>query len=176
MAKGYIRLHRSIEDNWVWQDKPFSKGQAWVDLLLLANHSDHKTPYGSTVIECNRGEVNRSMRHLAERWGWNRDKVRTFLHQLEADGMITLNPTTKPTTQPTAITIENYDKYQCQPTQTDQQTDHQNGQLPTSYRPVTDQLPATNNKYINVLNDFNDFNLSAEGEALWAKLRSKAGR
>lgn len=168
MAKGYIRLHRSIEDNWVWQDKPFSKGQAWVDLLLLANHTDHKTPYGSTVVECNRGEVNRSMRYLAERWGWGREKVRTFLKQLEADEMISLQPTTKPTT----ILIDNYTKYQVAQPQNRPPTD----QEPTTNRPGGGQEPTTNNKCINYINDLNDINLSAEGKALWAKLRSKAGR
>lgn len=171
MAKGYIRLYRGIQDNWVWQDKPFSKGQAWVDLLILANHSDHKSPYGDKVIECSRGEVNRSIRYLAERWGWGREKVRTFLKQLEADEMISLSPTTKPTT----ILIENYTKYQVAQPQNQPTTD----QEAANYRPPTDQKAATNNKCINdikYINDFNDFNLSLEGKAKWAALRAKAGR
>ena len=35
---GWISIHRKILNNILWQDKPFSKGQAWVDLLLITNH------------------------------------------------------------------------------------------------------------------------------------------
>ena len=39
--QGYIKIHRKIQECWLWQDK-FSKGQAWIDLLLRANHKDNK--------------------------------------------------------------------------------------------------------------------------------------
>ena len=35
---GWIRLSRNLLDCWLWQEKPFSKAQAWVDILLLANY------------------------------------------------------------------------------------------------------------------------------------------
>jgi hypothetical protein len=37
VGKGFVSIHREIMDHWIWQDKPVSKGQAWVDLILLAN-------------------------------------------------------------------------------------------------------------------------------------------
>ena len=40
--QGYIKLYRSIFNHWLWQDKPFSRGQAFVDLILLANYKDKK--------------------------------------------------------------------------------------------------------------------------------------
>jgi hypothetical protein len=43
MAEGFIKLHRSIKDCWLWKDdEPFSKRDAWIDLLLLANYTDKK--------------------------------------------------------------------------------------------------------------------------------------
>ena len=38
MAKtgSYIKLDRGLKNNSLWLEKPFSKGQAWVDLLMLA--------------------------------------------------------------------------------------------------------------------------------------------
>lgn len=42
---GYILLHRDIMDNWVWQDEVFTKGQAWVDLLMLVNHNDNEVDH-----------------------------------------------------------------------------------------------------------------------------------
>jgi hypothetical protein len=42
MKRGWICLHRQIQDHWLWEDRPFSRGQAWIDLLMLANHEDKK--------------------------------------------------------------------------------------------------------------------------------------
>lgn len=38
---GWIKIHRDILYHEIWSDKPFSKGQAWIDLILMANHSDN---------------------------------------------------------------------------------------------------------------------------------------
>lgn len=43
---GWIKIHRDILYHEIWSDKPFSKGQAWIDLILLANHSDNKCMVG----------------------------------------------------------------------------------------------------------------------------------
>lgn len=98
VGKGYVSIHREIMDHWIWQDKPVSKGQAWVDLILLANYKNEKFSYKDKVVEGKRGSVYRSITYLAERWGWGRDKATRFLHQLEADGMIVLDATTHQTT------------------------------------------------------------------------------
>lgn len=105
---GYVAIFRQIFNHWLWQEKPFSKGQAWIDLLLLANHSDHKKPKGDKIITYHRGDVNRSILFLADRWGWDRKTVKRFLRVLEADNMIVV----KGTTQGTTITIVNYDFWQ----------------------------------------------------------------
>lgn len=107
-SKGYVSIHREIMDHWIWQDKPVSKGQAWVDLILLANYKTEKFSYKDSVIEGKRGCVYRSITWLTDRWGWGRDKATRFLHQLEGDGMITLHTTTHQTT----INIVNYENFQ----------------------------------------------------------------
>lgn len=107
-AKGYIKLNRQILENWIWQEKPFSRGQAWIDLLLLANYKDGKEMYRGKLLDRRRGCVYCSTLWLADRWGWSRGKVRRFLNALKADGMLTENGTTDGTT----LTIENYTKFQ----------------------------------------------------------------
>ncbi len=109
---GWIKLNRSIEDNFLWTDYKFSEGQAFIDLLLLANHEDKKTAYKGEIIVCEKGTVNRSISSLAKRWKWSRDKARRFLELLESDNMIKVNATTNRTT----ITIVNYGVYQDSPT------------------------------------------------------------
>ena len=42
MAKGWISIHRKIQDSEIWNSsEPFDKRSAWIDLLLLANHEDN---------------------------------------------------------------------------------------------------------------------------------------
>ena len=128
---GFFKIDRQLFDHWLWQDKPFSKGQAWIDLIGLANYEDGKAAYKGQVIECKRGTVCRSISFLAERWGWSRDKTRRFLKLLETDSMITLNSTVNNT----AITLMNYSKFQDKTTahktvnrqQTIQQADSEQG-------------------------------------------------
>ena len=48
---GWIKLHRELLLHDLWKYKPFSKGQAWIDLLMLANHKNNKFFLGNEVIE-----------------------------------------------------------------------------------------------------------------------------
>lgn len=134
---GFFKVDRQIFDHWLWEDKPFSKGQAWVDLIGLANYEDGKTPYQGKVITCKRGTIYRSISYLAERWGWSRDKTRSFLKLLESDGMVTI----KATTHQTTITLVNYGKFQDKPT-TDSPTNRQQ----TDSKPDKERRRIKNNK------------------------------
>lgn len=125
---GFIKLHRSIASNWIWQDKPFAKGQAWVDLLILANWKDAKELYRGKLVYRKAGTIACSIEWLADRWGWDRKKVMRFLDVLEGDNMISQNRTTQGTT----LTVENWAIYQTdgttQGTTNGQQEGQQTGQ------------------------------------------------
>lgn len=106
--KGWIKLHRQLQECPIWYGERFSKGQAWVDLLLLANHRDKKILFNGEMIVIKRGQYLTSTVKLAEKWGWNRKTVSSYLKMLENDKMIVkLSDKTK-----TLITIENYEVYQ----------------------------------------------------------------
>lgn len=109
--EGYIKLYRTIRKHWLWEDKPFSRGQAWLDLLLLANHSDHKSVSGGVVTVYHRGQVNVSQSYLAKAWGWSRHKVKAFLTDLSADNMVTYGQV-EGQGKDRAITIVNYTFWQ----------------------------------------------------------------
>ena len=108
MANGYIYLHKKLLDHWLWQDKPFSKGQAWIDLLMLANYADKKKMHRGKLITCKRGTVNYSIAELSERWGWHWKTTKKFILEMERDGMCILNCTK----ECTSITIVKYDDFQ----------------------------------------------------------------
>ena len=98
-SKGWISVHREIQDHWVWEEKPFSKGQAWLDLLMMANHKDNKFVFNGELIEVARGAFITSELKLMERWGWSKSKVRNFLKMLENDSMITKKSDNRKTTE-----------------------------------------------------------------------------
>ena len=105
---GWIKLYRSIRENWLWDDQPFDKRSAWIDILMMVNHKPRKTLLGNEIIEVDRGERVTSIRNLCERWGWSNTKVYNFLKLLEEDEMIEVKSDTKKTT----VKVLNYEKYQ----------------------------------------------------------------
>ena len=117
MAEGWISLNRSLFDNELWTSEPFSRGQAWVDLLLLANHKDSYFYKRGNKITVKRGELGRSCVELSDRWKWSRTKVNKFLKDLEKEQQIKVVKTS--ITQ--VVTIVNYDKFQAKGQQTGQQ-------------------------------------------------------
>ncbi len=106
---GWILLHRKIYKNWVWDDKPFSKGQAWIDMMLMVNHTAKKILFNKELVEVKRGQRVTSEVKLAERWGWSRTKVRNFLGMLEKDEMIKVDKKNK---RRTMFEVLNYNDYQ----------------------------------------------------------------
>lgn len=108
LDKGYIKLYRSIRDNWVWEEKPFSRGQAWIDIILSVNHKDAKIMFDGNSVLVKRGSLITSISKLADRWGWSRKKVTRFLNGLRDDSMLDFECTTKGT----CISLRNYALYQ----------------------------------------------------------------
>lgn len=92
MAKtgSFIKLDRGLKSNPLWLEKPFSKGQAWVDLLLLAQGVDREKEYRGAVQKQKPGEIYTSILFLTKRWGWSRSTVYRFFDRLIDEKMITV--------------------------------------------------------------------------------------
>ena len=132
--KGYVKLFRSIQDNFVWADKPFAFGQAWIDLIMMVNHKDREIVFNGRVMCVPRGSVVTSCRKLAERWGWSKDRVLYFLRSLESASMIERKSDSKKT----AITVRNYCIYQDSKGGTSRHN-ADTGQTPKRRRPATNK-------------------------------------
>lgn len=95
MAKGWIKLHRQLMDNELWNEKPYDRTHAWIDMIFMANIEDKdmllRHLYNSVRIE--RGSFFTSYRHLADRWGWSVNKVKRYLDYLAVHQMVTLSGT-----------------------------------------------------------------------------------
>lgn len=172
MECGWISIHRKIKDHWVWQEKPFSKGQAWIDILLMANHADKKILLGNELIEVKRGSFITSEKKLMENWGWGKEKVRKFLQVLQDDGMIDKKSDHKKTT----INVVNYGFFQDGNSQSRPLSDHeQTDNRPSSDQEQTVSRPSadTNNNDNNKNNENNENNGNNDNKKKGAAKKQK---
>ncbi|KAF5072855.1 hypothetical protein DSECCO2_197430 [anaerobic digester metagenome] len=120
MDKGWIKLHRKITENPMYFSERFTRMQAWIDLLIMANHGGRIIYIRGNKVEVKRGEIARSTEGLAQRWMWSRGKVIRFLNELENSKMIVQQKNRVIT----LLSILNYDVYQSDGT-TDKTADEQ---------------------------------------------------
>lgn len=112
MKEGYIPISRKLfESLWWLEEREFSKAEAWLDMIQSARFeaSSTKMLVGCKVIELGRGEFPATIRFLAKRWGWNKNRVDRFLKLLVSENMITTR--TANGTSQTIIKLCNYDDY-----------------------------------------------------------------
>lgn len=107
---GWIKLHRSITDHWIYRDP--KKFCWWIDMLFEVNYSDSKTSIGNSIYEVKRGQSALSIRSWANRFKSGTKAVINFFDLLEKDGMIQKKVIGKGKQSTTIVTIVNYDKYQ----------------------------------------------------------------
>ena len=133
---GWIKLHRKLMDNDMWLEERFTKGQAWVDLLMMANHEDKEIIFDSHWETVRAGSFITSVRKLSARWQWDKTTTLKYLRLLEEGEMITR----KSDNRRTLINIVNYCVYQENPsavvdtksyTESDTQSDSNSDTLQT---------------------------------------------
>ena len=105
---GWIRVNRSFLDNPIFNGYKLSRGEAWLQLLLLANHKPTEFLIDNFAVKVGRGELAWSQKKLAQKWGWSLQNIRTYLKMLQRENMIVV----KSNTHTSIITICNYCKYQ----------------------------------------------------------------
>ncbi len=120
MSTGWIKLYRKIEDWPLYFAEPFTKAQAWIDLLILAQYHPSIISVRGNLIEVKRGEIAWSEDALACRWFWSRNKVRRFLIWLKTAQQIELQKSSILS----KIIILKYEEYQQNDT-TDDTTERQ---------------------------------------------------
>lgn len=148
MNVGWISIHRKIRECVIWDtDEPFTRRDAWIDLLLLANHNDKEILFDGKKIVVKKGQYLTSVRKLAKEWHWGNAKTLSYLRLLEECEMITRNADSRRT----LITIVNYGVYQ------DENIEQRNSNR-TVTDTVTERRPTTNNN-INNENNINKKNI-----------------
>lgn len=118
----WIKLHCQLAHHDLWLMEPFTRGQAWVDLLMLAQSKPGWIMVRGISVDLDRGQAGYSELSLSERWKWSRGKVRRFISELKKREMVDIKQDNKTT----VITVLNFDTYQAKPT-TDGTTDGATG-------------------------------------------------
>ena len=142
---GWISLHRKILENPILnRSRVYSNFEAWIWLLLKANHKDNKFMLGTELVKVKKGSMITSQKKLCRQFRWGSTKLRNFLKVLQKDKMLLLETNT----QSTHITICNYDSYQDSQTANKKQTTH--AQRTNNARTTTNN---NDNKVNNVNNN-----------------------
>ena len=144
--KGWISLHRKILDNPILsRGRSYSRFEAFVYMLLQANHKDNKAVIGNQIIKVRTGSFVTSQKKLMKEFRWGSTKLRAFIKMLEDDKMIV----SKSNTYSTMITITNYDSYQNLQT---------TNKLQSESNQKTNKLQSKTNNNDNTLNNDNNVN------------------
>ena len=129
MSDGWIKIHRSILEDELYFSEKFTRTQAWIDLLLLAEYKPKTLFIRGIKLDLQRGQLAISIRDLSTRWKWGVNKVQSFIKELVESGKID----TQKSNLINVISICKYEIYQGAEdsktiqidTQTDTQTDTQ---------------------------------------------------
>ena len=87
--EGFLMLWRRFRDHRFWptyEERPFTKAEAWIDLLMDASYRSRKCRCRGRVYNIKEGELVFSARDKARHWRWKRSDMRSFLDELYQNG------------------------------------------------------------------------------------------
>ena len=169
MHRGYIKLWRKICDSPFWKEKrTFSRAEAWIDMLMLANHKKGHIRKRGIRVEVDRGELAWSEVELSLRWKWSRGKVRRFLAELSSNSVQQIEPITEQQNKnvTSRYRILNYHQYQGNDTANDTANDTEDGQQTDSKRYRNKNVKNEKNVKNNIIEQYSWLDV-----ALWEDFR-----
>lgn len=107
-ASNFLQLSRDLQNTPYYKDKPFNRGAALLDLLMLTQHTEFQEYKRGELVTYKRGHCYHPIEEFAKRWGWDRRKVRRFLKDMEKNGEITVYTSNRGT----HIVMHKYDEWQ----------------------------------------------------------------
>jgi hypothetical protein len=133
----WFATDKKIFSHAMFEGDVFSRRDAWLWMIANAAYCDHETKTKGKVIKLKRGQLLAARSHLAEIWGWGEQSVRTFLRQLEKNGMIEFSNQSDGHL-PNVVTVCNYIKYQSK------QAEHKPVKQPEPNQSLTRAQPEPN--------------------------------
>ena len=149
MSKGWIKLHRKIQESPLYKSLNSKQRDVMIQLLIMANHSQNEWEWNGHICKTNTGQFITSIQSIKEKCAndVSVQSVRTALLKLEKWHFLT-NESTK---DGRLITICNYSIYQSGEEETNNQT---NKEL-TKHQQSSNKELTTNKNDKNVKNEKN---------------------
>lgn len=97
-------------DSEVWANAPYSEREAWSWMIGEAAWKNCAVNVKGHPVHVKRGSFTASLRFLAQKWQWKKDKVKRYLTRLEEWQMVKIE--TDSATGQTVVSVCNYEKYQ----------------------------------------------------------------
>ena len=144
MAKGYIKLYRSILENPI-VSKDSDHFAVWCYLLLMATHNGCDVMFGGERIHLEPGQLTTGRKIIAEKTKVNESKVQRILKSFESEQQIEQ----RTDRQCRLISILNWSKYQG--------SEQRNGQRVNNDWTTSEQRVNTKQECNNGKNEKNDF-------------------
>ncbi len=110
MLDGWVKLHRSFLDSWIWKRRDKGLVVFWIYLLAKAAHEPTEASFSDCKVPLDTAQVLVGRKVAADACGLTESKVRSFLKLLETNDSITIEATNRYS----IITICNWQKYQGQ--------------------------------------------------------------
>ena len=108
---GWFKVHRKLFESEIWRPEfpePYDIRSAWIELVGIANHETKEIIVGRDTLTVKRGQKFTSIRKLAKRFHWSKNRTLRYINLLEKLGMINKIETHNGT----LLTIINYEVYQ----------------------------------------------------------------
>lgn len=97
-------------DSEVWGNTPYDERGAWSWIIGETEWKDTTKYVNGRPVYLKRGQFTSSLRFMADKWQWDKNKVDRYLKKLKLWSMIEIGTDTG--TGQTVITVCNYNKYQ----------------------------------------------------------------
>lgn len=92
---GYVMVPRAAADITAFKGKRYCPMGAWLHLYMVANTEPGETMLRGIPVRFEAGWVLRSVKRLADTWGWDRETASKFLTALEKAGWIEFRDATQ---------------------------------------------------------------------------------
>jgi hypothetical protein len=104
----FYKMERGWMESGFFGEAPYSDREAWCWMIEEAAYEPTVVPVNGEPVTLQRGQFSASIRFMAEKFQWSKDRVTRFMNRLTKWEMVS----TDTSTGQNLVTICNYSKYQ----------------------------------------------------------------
>jgi hypothetical protein len=167
---GWIKLHRKILQNDMYQQLNSKQRDVLITVLLMANYEESEWEYAGEIYKCKPGQFVTSLKSIQQNCASDVSiqNIRTALDKFKKWGFLTWEPTNKNR----KITITNWEMYQGEADETNKQSNKEsNKPLTSEEQPEEKEKDGQEKPSRECVYQYNN-----EFEQLWKEYPNKKGK